>query len=581
MNLRSVIFALSVVGCGMDPRNGSNDKTREAPAQKLPTEDNPLPPSTTIDGNTWIIGRSSLAPLLLTASKSGRELMTSDHWQDEDSILQTESLSTLDERDPKSTPPPVGIGPQFLSQGFDSQPVSIELVQFRPDIDAKKILDKWQQQGRILYYEPNLISSPKDSPFSDLSKQYGDAKTKWHQNIRLPEAFLALSDGTLPHENEEIIFDRAPVIAVIDSGVDIKHPLLEKAIWENPFPGLQCKDDSRGCNTSTNFSKDYLGDGEFWPVGLAGFGQPCDVNKQDTCNHGTHVSGIIAAYDTTNPIGVCPFCKILPIKVSRPKTDSNPGGISDSSIIRALQYLTQFSRDGQSLVRIANASFGKYQRSRSVASLVRKLANAAGGGTLLIAAASNEDSSQRAYPASISEVISVSALEDDRKKARFSNYGPSVDIAAPGTNIKSTIPGSLQKEDQGTSMASPVVAGVAGLVLALNPSMDAKTLRERLIRTADPTIYNDQVSGVYNGTYYRPKVSTGESIQLLGSGIVDALNALKGEYQPTDNPSLSSRVTPGCSRLSAQDHSFNGFYFLMLLPFFVFLTNRVFKSSAL
>ncbi|MEI8027297.1 MAG: S8 family serine peptidase [Pseudomonadota bacterium] len=576
MNLRSVIFALIFIGCGVDPKDG----LKQSSNQDLDQEDLPVDSSAPLDGNTWIIGRPSFEPFLLTASKSGRELITSDHWQDEDSILQTESLSTLDEQDPNSTPPPVGLGPHLLAQSFESQPLSIELVEFKPGIDAKKILERWQQQGRILYYEPNTISEPKASAFQDLSNQYTDAKVEWHKAIRLPEAFLALADGTIPHENEDVIFGRAPVIAVIDSGVDIKHPYLEKAIWQNPFPGLQCKDDSRGCNTSTNFSKDYLGNGEIWPVGLEGFGQACTDGGQ--CIHGTHVSGIIAAYDKEHPIGVCPFCKILPIKVSRPKSASEPGGISDSSIIRALQYLTQFSRDGQSLIRIANASFGKYQRSRSVASLVRKLGNAAGGGTLLIAAASNEDSSQRAYPASISEVISVSALDENLKKASFSNYGPSVDIAAPGTKINSTVPGpgGETKDEYGTSMATPVVAGVAGLILALNPSMDAKTLRNRLIQTANPYIYANEVEGGYNSTYYYPKVSTGERIPLLGSGIVDALAALKGDSQNVPNPSNKNRVTPGCSALSSDNLSFNYLYFLMFLPIFVLLTKRVFKSFA-
>ncbi len=573
MNLRSVIFALSFLGCGGDPKDGLKHTSN----QILEPEDSSVDSSATLDGNTWIIGRPSFEPFLLTASKSGRELITSDVWQDEESILQTESLSTLDEQDPNATPPPVRLGPQLLTQSFESQPLSIELVEFKPGIDAKKILDKWQQQGRILYYEPNTISEPKASAFQDLSTQYTDAKVHWHKAIRLPDAFLALADGTLPHENEDVIFGRAPVIAVIDSGVDIKNPLLEKAIWENPIPGLQCKDDSRGCNTSTNFSKDYLGNGEVWPVGLQGFGQACSDDGQ--CIHGTHVAGIIAAYDKEKAIGVCPFCKILPIKVSRPKTASEPGGISDSSIIRALQYLTQFSRDGQSLIRIANGSFGKYQRSRSVASLVRKLSNAAGGGTLLIAAASNEDSSQRAYPASVSEAISVSALAKNLTKASFSNYGPSVDIAAPGTEINSTVPGADPKDSQGTSMASPVVAGVAGLVIALNPSMDAKTLRDRLIQTANPYIYANEVAGGYNSTYYYPTVSTGERIPLLGSGIVDALSAIKGDYQNVPNPSSKNRVTPGCSTLSADSLSFNCLYLLLFLPGFVLFKSRAFKSS--
>ena len=129
-------------------------------------------------------------------------------------------------------------------------------------------------------------------------------------------------------------------------------------------------------------------------------------------------------------------------------------------------------------------------------------------------------------------------------------------------------------------MASPIVAGIAGLVIALNPSMDVKTLRNRLIQTANPYIYANEVAGGYNSTYYNPKVSTGERIPLLGSGLVDALAALKGEYQNAPNPSSKNRVTPGCSALSADILSFNCFYFLLFIPFFALLTKHVFKSSA-
>jgi subtilisin family serine protease len=209
--------------------------------------------------------------------------------------------------------------------------------------------------------------------------------------------------------------------------------------------------------------------------------------------------------------------------------------------------------------------------------LIRKLANGAGGGTLLIAAASNEDSSQRAYPASVSEVISVSALADDLKKAAFSNYGPSVDIGAPGELIDSTVPGGSTEKISGTSMASPVVAGVAALILSINPGMDAKALRDRLINTANPVIYE---SGGYNDQFYYPKVSTGEKIPLLGSGIVDALAALKGETREVPSASGKNRVAPGCSAVSRFNQTFSWFFLLLLAPIFAFLPIRAFKSRS-
>jgi subtilisin family serine protease len=126
-------------------------------------------------------------------------------------------------------------------------------------------------------------------------------------------------------------------------------------------------------------------------------------------------------------------------------------------------------------------------------------------------------------------------------------------------------------------MASPVVAGVAALILSINPGMDAKALRDRFINTANPAIYE---SGGYNDQFYYPKVSTGERIPLLGSGIVDALAALKDETREVPSASGKNRVAPGCSAVSGLSQTFSWFFLFLLIPIFAFLPIRTFKSRS-
>jgi hypothetical protein len=560
----SAIFALFLSACGVDATDDQG-QVNSTPDWQLP-EKRP---------ETWIVGRPVVDSLLLTASKSGRELFTLDQWGDEDSIEQTESLAVAEEIPKDPEPFPFTLSSKLGLQISDDQPISIELIKFKSNIDPIPILEKWQAQGRIQYYEPNGIYQPQDSILGSVAKVYA-AKTDyiWHNMIRLNEALVQLSDGTIPHGNENTILSRVPVIAVLDSGVDIEHPKLKNSIWKNPAPGILCKDDLQGCNTSGDFRKDYLGDGQYWPVGTEGFNQDCPSEVKN-CNHGTHVAGIISAYDGKDPIGVCPYCKILPLRVSSDKKkDGLGGGISDSAIIRALQYITQFSRDGENLIRIANGSFGKYQRSRSVATLIRKLAYLPSGGVLFVAAASNEDSSQRAYPAAVTEVISVAALDNQYKKADFSNFGPTVDIAAPGVAINSTVPGGTTEPEQGTSMASPVVAGVAGLILTFIPTLTTEELRDRIINSANPTIYSpDSAQGV-NGTWYYPKLATGDRIPMLGSGVVDTVAAIKGELHPVPTSTATARVSPGCSQIKVEHQIDKSLLILLLIPVFMLIPKK-------
>ncbi len=421
-------------------------------------------------------------------------------------------------------------------------------VDFATESDAVEILKDWDASGKIWFAEPNELSRFSTGELAQWGTDYA-AMQHWHNTIKLSDAFNTLAAGAIASESS--ILSNSPIIAVLDSGVDYEHPSLKDNIWSNPAVGAAgCANDLHGCNTTAP-SKGSLGNGDVWPVGAEGPGVP--VASGD---HGTHVAGIIAAKpDTASKIGgVCPICKIMVLRVAQVEsgdTSAEPS-ISDDSQIRAFKYLTRFRKNGGSAVRIINASFGKYSRSRSLAILVDVLRRA-GTGTMVIGAASNEDSMIRTYPAALANAVAVASVGSDSdpssvEKSNFSNYGSWVDIAAPGVAIDSTLPGGTNGLKQGTSMASPVVAGAAGLLLATLPNLGFASLRDRVLLSANANILygTDTEGSKINNQYYYPKVS-GEVVRrpLLGSGILDVNAMLLGTKNTSTGQPLD-RVTAGC-----------------------------------
>lgn len=209
------------------------------------------------------------------------------------------------------------------------------------------------------------------------------------------------------------------VIAVLDTGVDCTHPDLK----DHCIPGY---------NAITNTTE--------W--------EGRDVN-----GHGTHVAGIAASVaNSIGGIGVSQ-CKILPVKVL-----GDSGGGSLYTVMRGVHYVTTSRK-----ARIINMSLGSSGFSSSFLSAVTA---AIDSGITVIAAAGNDGTNNDHYPhypSNFRGVYSVGALNHQGTRASFSNYGKSVDIWAPGVQIWATYPGNRHLHLSGTSMASPVVAGAAGL----------------------------------------------------------------------------------------------------------------------
>jgi subtilisin family serine protease len=215
------------------------------------------------------------------------------------------------------------------------------------------------------------------------------------------------------------------VVGVLDTGVDIAHPDLAANIWTNPgeIPGNATDDDGNG----------YVDDvhGYNFKGGTA--------TVTDSGDHGTHVAGTIAAVgkNQLGVIGIEPRAKILPLQAS-----SDGDYIDTASALAAYSYAIALKQSGVNIVAI-NASFTGPDFSTIEGNAIAALRD---NGIILCAAAGNEatnNDSEPSYPANYSttNIISVAALDQINGLASFSNYGAtSVDLAAPGENIYSTLP---------------------------------------------------------------------------------------------------------------------------------------------
>lgn len=273
------------------------------------------------------------------------------------------------------------------------------------------------------------------------------------------------ADIDLP-EAWEISRGAGVVVAVLDTGVDYTHEDLAANMWVNDgeIAGNGIDDDGNG------FVDDIYGYDFAYNDG-----DPMDGN-----GHGTHVAGTIAAVadNGIGVAGVAPEAQIMALKFL---DDNGSGSFFDA--IQALDYAVAMGAD------VSNNSWGSSRYSTALSNAI-SLAGAEGH-TFVAAAGNNSVSNETSphYPASYTatNVISVAATDDEDQLAYFSNYGfTSVDVAAPGRAIYSTLPGDGYGSKNGTSMAAPHVTGIVALLLAENPDLTPEEIKSVLIATSDP-----------------------------------------------------------------------------------------------
>ncbi len=343
-----------------------------------------------------------------------------------------------------------------------------------------------QQLPNVELVEPNYIyqasALPNDSRLSDLWGLVNQSKSSGGVDIDAEDAW-GISTGS-----------RNVVVAVIDTGVNYRHPDLRNNMWVN--------------SAEANGQPGVDDDGNGFVDDIHGYdfankdGDPMDDN-----DHGSHCAGSIGA-EGDNGIGVVGVNWKVRIMALKFLTGSGGGTLEDA--LKSIDYATQMGVD------VMSNSWGGGGESQTLREAIERAEQA---GILFVAAAGNAASNndaQPSYPASydVPNVISVAAINDRGDLASFSNYGKnSVHIAAPGVDILSTNKNSSYIKLSGTSMATPHVSGVAALLLASEPSLSYSALKSRLLDTSKPL------------AQLRGKIS---------HGVLNAYNALTNTLPPPD-----------------------------------------------
>jgi thermitase len=283
---------------------------------------------------------------------------------------------------------------------------------------AGELLSSLVESPAVRYAEPLIRCTAQLMPNDPYYRLY-----QWGNWVMYADRAWDLTTGT-----------RDIKVGVVDEGIDYTHPDLAQS-FDPSLRGYDFVDQ----------------DADPMPVG------PDEM-------HGSHVAGIIAA-GINNAIGVAGWANVT-LYSCRALDTAGSGSITD--IADAIRWATDHS------VRVINMSFG----SESPSSVLEDAVNYAWShGVLLVGASGNNGIRGVFFPAAYANCIPVGALDTTGVLAGFSNYGPEQEVTAPGVGVLSTIPANGYAWMDGTSMASPEVAGLAALLLSYRPTLTNAQLR--------------------------------------------------------------------------------------------------------
>ncbi len=279
--------------------------------------------------------------------------------------------------------------------------------------------------------------------------------------------------------NPDVAYAEPDYVVAIDA---VPNDPLYDSQWAYPYIGLPTAWDRTTGSTSVVVAVVDTGvelaDPELDGNLVAGYNAITPAGSaNDDHGHGTHVAGTIAAESNNSAgvAGICWTCKIMPVKVL-----NSAGSGSMSDVAEGIVWAVANGAD------VINLSLGSTGASTTVQTSVD---NAWAAGVIVVAAAGNNAADANTaddfvlYPAAYANAIAVGAFDSAGTRAPFSNYGPELDISAPGVGILSTVLGSSYDSWSGTSMATPHVAGVIGLMIASGMT-DKDAIRSKLLSTA-------------------------------------------------------------------------------------------------
>jgi hypothetical protein len=262
----------------------------------------------------------------------------------------------------------------------------------------------------------------------------------------LPEPMPAQMSATTDLKSRRAIFldeaqqftrgDPAITLAIMDTGIDLKHPELQGTL----LPGRDFVDILDGAD---KFLGDYLG---------------ADEDASDEVGHGTHVAGIVAARGLAMPAGVVPRCKLLPVRVlgAMRQGERRVGAGLVDNINVGIKWAVDQGADVISMSLGVRHTAGGLPHQEVVDYAKQK-------GVTIVAAAGNDGTDQLYYPGALPYVIAVGAEDEDGQVATYSTWG-AVTFVAPGTNIYSTYVNRDYAFSTGTSHATPFVSGAVAML---------------------------------------------------------------------------------------------------------------------
>ncbi|SKA99253.1 Serine protease, subtilisin family [Prosthecobacter debontii] len=359
----------------------------------------------------------------------------------------------------------------------------------------------------VRYAEPDYIMSanavPNDSSFNLLwgMNNTGESGGVVDADIDAPEAWnLATGSASVK-------------VAVIDSGIDQTHPDLVPNLWTNPdeIAGNGVDDDGNG----------YVDDVHGWDFVNS------DANPTDDNGHGTHCAGTIGAVGN-NGSGVAGVCWNVSLIGLKFLDASGSGSLTDA--VEAIAYATQLG------VTLTSNSWSGGDYAQAMKDVIDEAGEA---GVLFVTVAGNSSNNVESFPEypgsyTSGNLIAVAATTYQETLADFSNYGAvSTDLAAPGQDIYSTVPGGGYGYNSGTSMACPHVAGACALVKSFKPSLTHLQVKDIILKSVDsiPVLAGKNVTGgrlnVFNAL-----LASDDMLVTPGSALV-ATGPLGGPFTPT------------------------------------------------
>jgi len=364
-------------------------------------------------------------------------------------------------------------------------------IEFPEEFPVAKVVREFSNDPNIAYAElipkikfPSIPNDPEYVYQGYLEQVLADSAWDIHKGENGPDTIL---------------------IGVVDTGTEWDHEDLVDNVWQNmgedidgdgktiEFTGSEWifdPDDENGVDDDQNgFVDDFIG----WNFDLSS-NDPYPVQGLPKWDHGTAIAGVSNA-KTNNNTGVASITwniKFIPIQYGY------------YGILQGYDAIIYAAENGADIITNSWGNLDVYsQAHKDAIDYARSL------GSIIVAAASNHETFRLFYPAAFPGVISVAAVDPTDKKADYSNFGPYISVSAPGNNIRTTDVNNSYSNSYGTSLSTPIVAGLCALVKSYHPEWSADQVVKQVFGTADPI---DQLNPGYENQ--------------LGAGRINAYRAL-------------------------------------------------------